>query len=314
MQGVLVSIATYEKTDEIQFHRVAEGAEWIRPAAPSDIAENGFLTTAGGRMWIDQASREELEATGLADFEAVMATLDGDCLRVLEDRQNWRLEIAGRGAFLKKHRIRTWTTRLAARLGRRPQDSAGRVEARYARRLAADRIGVMNVLAWGERLDADGRLESFFLSEELDGFLPLDDFIRRRFSPLGAPARLDGDLARLVRQVAAVARRFHRAGYNHRDFYCCHLFVRETGAGRFDIRLIDLQRVQHRTWRRERWLVKDLAQLAWSAPRSRVTCSRRMAFIKHYLGVRRLAPGDKRFVRKILARQRRMERRLGKCA
>jgi len=69
--------------------------------------------------------------------------------------------------------------------------------------------------------------------------------------------------------------------------------------------------VQHRRRLRRRWLVKDLAQLAWSAPRDRVNCAIRVAFLKHYLGVRKLRAQDKRLVRRVLAKQQTIERRHG---
>ena len=87
--------------------------------------------------------------------------------------------------------------------------------------------------------------------------------------------------------------------------------MREPVAGEFDIRLIDLQRVQHRRRFRRRWLVKDLAQLAWSLPADCVGCTHRLAFLRHYLGVPRLRPCDKRLIREVFAKQQRMQRRLG---
>ena len=77
------------------------------------------------------------------------------------------------------------------------------------------------------------------------------------------------------------------------------------------MRLIDLQRVEHRRRFRRRWLVKDLAQLAYSAARDRITRTHRIAFLRHYLGVRKLRPEDKRLVRAVLAKKGRMERREG---
>ena len=65
-----------------------------------------------------------------------------------------------------------------------------------------------------------------------------------------------------------------------------------------------------RFWRR-RWIVKDLAQLAYSAPRERVSCSRRLAFFKAYLGVRKLRARDKRLLRSVLRKQWLMEFKLG---
>jgi hypothetical protein len=100
-------------------------------------------------------------------------------------------------------------------------------------------------------------------------------------------------------------------GYNHRDLYCCHFFIKEGAPGEFQVNLIDLQRVQHRRRHRQRWLVKDLAQLAYSAPRDRIRCTDKIAFIKQYFGVRKLGIREKRLIRLILAKQQQMEHRLG---
>ena len=280
------------------------------------------MTAAGdGMMWFDRRFRRSLRAAGLKGFEAVMRSTAGLCLRALRDRENWRLELpaeggTSRGAYLKKHHVRTWLSRLRARLRLGPPPSAGRVEAQNVHRMTADGIEVLDLIAWGERLHPGGLLESFVLTDDLAGYLPLDDFLRRRFSdpPRQRAGRRDPAFHRLVRRTASMAGRFHRAGYNHRDLYCCHFFVKEDAPGRFDIKLIDLQRVQRRRRFRRRWLVKDLAQLAYSAPRDRIGCTDRMAFIKHYLGVRKLRPADRRLIREVLAKQRRMERRLGAVA
>jgi len=274
-----------------------------------------------GRMWFDRRFESDLATNGLTRFERVMQTDGGECLRVLDDRENWRLMLEGMGqlsrrAYLKRHHVRTWGSRFRAGLGLGPGETAGRVEARNIRLLRADGITSMRLIGYGEQLHADGLVESFVMTEALEAHLPLDDFLRRRF-----PARTrhfsesaDPDLRQLIRQVAGVVRRFHAAGYNHRDLYCCHLFVRETEPGRFEIRLIDLQRVQRRRWFRRRWLVKDLAQLAYSAPQSLINRTHRLAFIRRYLGVRKLRPVDKRLIRRVLAKQRRLERKHGVIA
>ena len=86
--------------------------------------------------------------------------------------------------------------------------------------------------------------------------------------------------------MARIARLLHGAGYNHRDFYCCHFLIKELSPGEFDIRLIDLQRAERRRWFRRRWIVKDLVQLAYSPPRDRIGCKQQIALLHHYLGVR----------------------------
>ena len=277
------------------------------------------LYPAGGRdVWTDADFQPDLCAAGLDSVEAVMASSQGRCLRALADRENWRLELARqgggvRGIFLKKHHVRTWASRFRALFGLSPGQTAGRVEAENVGRLEAIGIGSMRIAAWGERLCSGGRLESYLMTEELDGYLPLEEFLAQRFARVDttSSATRDRDLLRLVELVADIARRFHLAGYNHRDLYCCHFFVKESPGGRFDIRLIDLQRVQHRVRFRGRWLVKDLAQLSYSASRRWITCTHRVAFMRRYLGVKKLQPRHKRLIRRVLAKQRRMERKLG---
>jgi heptose I phosphotransferase len=149
------------------------------------------------------------------------------------------------------------------------------------------------------------------MTEELRGFTQLDHFLRQRFVPAVERTQADARLTSLALAVADVARRFHTAGFNHRDFYCCHFFIQESCDGRFAVRLIDLQRVEQRRRWRARWIIKDLAQLAYSAPGERVTRTLRMRFIKRYLGVNRLGPAEKRIVRRILRRQLAMQRKLG---
>ena len=55
--------------------------------------------------------------------------------------------------------------------------------------------------------------------------------------------------------------------------------------------------------------LKDLAQLAYSAPCEQIGCRQKVAFVRQYLGVDKLRPGYKQIIRWVLAKQHRMERR-----
>jgi heptose I phosphotransferase len=251
---------------------------------------------------------DRLASAELANFDDVMSTTAGRCLRVLPDRENWYLRAGDVGMYLKKHRACTWSTRVAALLGAAPP-SPGRVEAENALVLESQGIEVMPLVAFGENLGANGIQESFLLSEELAGYCELQDFIRRRFGLRSDALPRNVELRRLIAQVAGIARRFHAAGFNHRDFYCCHFLVKETSPGVFDVRLIDLQRVQQRRWFRRRWIIKDLAQLASMSPDDCLGCREKVLFLRTYLGVKKLRPQDKRLVRDILGKSSRIRRR-----
>ncbi|HEY4311952.1 MAG TPA: lipopolysaccharide heptosyltransferase II [Pirellulales bacterium] len=290
--------------------------------APVQSGPGQSARPAAGKaqLWINNRYRTALADAELDDFTAVMSTTDGRLMRALPDRENWWLRLHGphgatRGAFLKKHHARSLPQWVRAKLGATAPATPGRIEAENVARLAEAGIETMPVIAFGERLSSDGLLESFVLTEELTGYVQLDHLLQQRFPAINHAISIgqprDREFDRLLTQVADVAGRFHRSGYNHRDLYCCHFFIREPQPGVFDVRLIDLQRVQHRTRLRRRWIVKDLAQLAYSAPREVVSCSRRLAFFKAYLGVKRLGPEHRRLLRSVLSKQRLMELKLG---
>lgn len=265
-------------------------------------------------FWAAPEYRASLAAAGLLDFDAVMSSTLGRPLRVRRDRENWRLELPGNDgqvlpAYLKKHRHRVHRARWYAVGQRRGPVSEGRNEAEFIRSLPLHGVPTMPLVAYGECLESDGLLQSFVLTRELSGFVPLDDFLLARFPTPGRYQRRDLD--RLIDAVADLAGRFHAHGHNHRDFYTCHFFVREPEPGRFDVHLIDLQRVQLRVRFRRRWIVKDLAQLAYSSPAHCITCRERLRFFKRWLGVRKLKPAHRRWLRSVLWRELWMRRKLG---
>jgi heptose I phosphotransferase len=266
-------------------------------------------------MWLDERYRPTLGERGLTQFDRVMRVFGGRCEKALPDREVWhfRLKTDGpspRGIYVKRHHWRTWSSRLRALLRLPPAPTPGRIEAANVRRLASQGIAVMRLLAYGEKVRADGLQESFVITEELEEFAELHHYLRRKYS--GPPTEhSEKTLLQLIRDIARIARRFHAAGYNHRDLYCCHFFVKELPSERCEIRLIDLQRVQRRRWLRRRWIVKDLAQLSWSAPTVCIQCRHKIAFLHEYFGVKKLRAAHKRLIAAIIHKQRKMERKLG---
>jgi heptose I phosphotransferase len=252
-----------------------------------------------------------LQRHGLIDCNSLCDSEIGTPLRRLRHRENWRLDLAEnagtRTLFLKKHRIRTLGTWLRARLGIAAPSSAARVEAETTACLAELGVPTMTVVAYGEQLRRDGTLVAAFLSDELKGFEQLDLFLPRRFSSSD-----DRDLRSLLLKVAEVAGRFHRLGFNHRDLYTCHFFIREDRRGEFAVHLIDLQRVQH--WPkllRDRWYVKDLAQLAYSTHPGLVRATDRLRFLLRYRRTDRLDRAGKRFARAVLRKAATLQRKHG---
>lgn len=74
--------------------------------------------------------------------------------------------------------------------------------------------------------------------------------------------RNGGKFANVLAPTAALAAQLHAAGLHHRDLYLCHFFYRESDRS---ARLIDISRVRRLPrFLPGRWIVKDLAQFAYS--------------------------------------------------
>ncbi|QJA06641.1 hypothetical protein FVE67_07475 [Thermosulfurimonas marina] len=181
--------------------------------------------------------REKLAGCGLERFEAFWGEV-GRPFKVKPDREIRLLEVRGQSLFLKRY----------FRFGALEFVCGAEREWWAVKELSRRGFSVPEPVAFG--------LER--------GLRP-----RRAFSLLSAaPGRRLEDLfreepevaLRLAWPLAAFAARFHALGFSHQDFYLCHLF--------FDGRrffLIDLQRLRQSEGLRFRWIIKDLAELFYSA-------------------------------------------------
>ena len=109
---------------------------------------------------------------------------------------------------------------------------------------------------------------------------------------------------RLSSELATAVRRMHAAGFHHQDLYLNHLLYDPSRSGG-DWRLIDLGRVQSMPWLRSRWLLKDLAQLNYSA--DKLSPIERLRFLRQYLD-RPFTAADRFWIRRILAKSARIRR------
>jgi heptose I phosphotransferase len=259
-----------------------------------------------------------LRSLGLATVRDVMAYRGGTSYRNVPDRLTVRVPFTwpdggGQSAlYLKRHRRvdgRAWIEGLA--FWRKPLTRA-EAEFRSLFQLVHCGVATAQPVAWGQEHRWSVRQDSFLITEEIPGGEPADDYLRRRFPPGGGG---EASLKReLVARIAELARRMHGHGFCHRDFYLCHLFVRERPLGAAGpalvLHLIDLQRVlRARGGRlRQRWIVKDLAALDYSAPAGVVTRADKVRFLRGYLQVRKLDASARELVRLVAAKSSRIAR------
>ena len=195
--------------------------------------------------------------------------VEGQVHRAVKNRRTVEFHLGGRHYFIKAHRGVGWREVLKNWLyGRAPIVSA-EPEWRAIEALQAAGLATPTCAGKGLRGQAPANLESFIVMHALEGMISLEDLAK---DWRGARGRTRVLLKRaLIQQLAHIARVMHGAGLNHRDFYLCHFLTRDRDWSQWapsdavELTLIDLHRVQRRDAVPERWLVKDLGGLLFSA-------------------------------------------------
>lgn len=260
------------------------------------------LSDPRGTVTVDPCWAAALAARGLGSFSALMDFRGDGPPREKRDRRIVRVVLPGPPPavlYLKQHRRSPLRDVLSDLLrGRRPRSSAAREwESILALRKAG--VATMAPVAFGERRFLSCLGGSFLLTEAVEG-VRLEDLARR----FGGNFR---EKRAILLSLAGLARRMHGAGLNHRDFYLCHAFLLPPAKGG-GLVLIDLQRVGRRARGRNRWVVKDLAALNYSAPSPAVTRADRARFLVSYLGLASLDGEARRLLRRIAAKTERIGR------
>jgi heptose I phosphotransferase len=203
-----------------------------------------------------------------------------DVYRNKEGRRTLRFEYRGKPYFLKLHTGVGWIEVIKNLLQLRLPVVSARNE--YRAVLALQRAGVytLTIGAYARKGWNPAAMRSMIVTSELTGTVSLEDFCAEwAITPPPPAVRLG-----LIRTLADSARRMHRAGINHRDFYLCHFHLDETSLPEPLPRcyLIDLHRAQIRGRTPRRWRVKDLAGLYFSAMDCGLGNRDLLRFMRHY--------------------------------
>ncbi|MFT3929020.1 MAG: lipopolysaccharide core heptose(I) kinase RfaP [Spongiibacteraceae bacterium] len=209
--------------------------------------------------------REDVAAMwqGRDPFQAAQAQT-GKIFRDKEGRRTLRFEHDGRAYFLKLHQGVGWKEifkNLAQ--GRSPVLGA---ENEYRAIRAFETLGIdtLSIAAYGKQGANPATQLSFLITDELDNVETLEDICGRW--PQHPPTFTFKK--QLIERVANVARLMHGSGINHRDFYLCHFLLEGDGAAAIERRklfLMDLHRAQIRHRVPQRWQIKDIGGLYYSA-------------------------------------------------
>lgn len=267
------------------------------------------LSAASGDMRVCDRFRDGLASLGLTSLDAVFAFDSGRDLakaNIGRFRRRLQFDLAPAGdshpvrLFLKRYDRPPRLAQLRNWLSHHGRKSFGRMEQETADDLASAGVATPHVVACGEQWGVLFERRSFLISEEVKDSRSLESRLPACFEGPLTPEKQRARRA-FISRLALFIRQFHQTGYRHRDLYLSHIFCSDSG----QFCLIDLARAS-RPFLRERFRVKDVAQLHYSAPAQAFTRADRLRFYLAYADQRRLRPRDKTFIRKVLSKTGRM--------
>ncbi|MHC5076369.1 MAG: lipopolysaccharide kinase InaA family protein [Planctomycetota bacterium] len=164
-------------------------------------------------------------------------------------------------------------------------------------------IKTPKAVSYGEQWGMFLEKRSFTITEEITNAQALEKKLPECFED---STKLENvkEQREFIKELGQFAKKFHNSGYRHRDFYLAHIFYRKDGT----LYLIDLQRAFKPRLLAERFRVKDIAQLYYSAPKSAFSKTDRLRFYRSYTGKRCLEKSDKVFIRKVFKKVMRIAR------
>ena len=251
----------------------------------------------------------------LGDFPEIMQ-LEGEGFREAPGRKTVRFSSHNQRYFLKTHTGVGWQEIIKNLVYFRLPVLGAMNEWHGAHHLQRLGIDTLSIAGYGSASGNPAKRQSFIITDEITHAQSLEEFCGpwQQHPPYRA-----GDVRFkrwLIRRLAETARRLHKSGANHRDFYLCHFLLQPgyengqlTGSAS-QLFVIDLHRMQLRRQTPKRWKIKDVAGLHYSSMDLGLTQRDRLRFMKIYTqaDLRHTLAQDAQFWRRVDRRAQRLYR------
>jgi lipopolysaccharide core heptose(I) kinase len=211
----------------------------------------------------------------------------GDIFRDKEGRRTLKFEKNGKTFFLKLHQGIGWKEIIKNVLQLRMPIIGAQNEWQAIKLLEQHHIDTLAIAAYGQTGINPAKQLSFLVTDEIQDSMSLEHLGEqwKKMQPSFQTKQA------LIKKLALISKTMHENGVNHRDYYLCH-FLLDTSFAQTNIIaddtrlvLIDLHRAQIRRKVPERWLVKDIGSLYFSALDIHLTKRDLFRFITRYSGL-----------------------------
>jgi len=199
--------------------------------------------------------------------------IDGETVKhVVASRRIFRFERGGRHFYMKVHYGVGWGEIFKNLLQLKKPIIGAENEWKAIRAFGQPKVDIATtpLVAWGKQGWNPAKQRSFIITDALDETVDLEHWLPE-LEQLPQQAERLRLKRTIIRRLGDIARRLHSNGLNHRDFYLCHFRLDMSNSeglpdvDDLQLYLMDLHRVEQRSSMPQRWAVKDIAGLLFSA-------------------------------------------------
>jgi len=269
------------------------------------MSEQKFIKISDS-FFTDADYEQALAKLGLTSIDAVFSfnagkNLSKNNLAGFRSRIQFETSSPSVTFFLKRYDNPPLLTQFKNWLSHRKMISCSFCDLEPAKKLMQFGINTPKTIAYGQEWGILFEKRSFIVTEKIPDAQSLEKKLPSYF--YDPPAKANLRLRKtFIAQLASFVKKFHQTGYRHRDLYLAHIFHGDSG--RFY--LIDLARCFKPIISSERFRIKDIAQLYYSAPAKYFSNIDRLRFYLNYSSRTKLTADDRSFIRSIINKANRM--------
>ncbi len=268
------------------------------------------FTETSESFFVDPDYKSALETLGLNSIDGVFSFKSAKNLtkkNLASFRSRLQLELNSPDSskpvtlFLKRYDRPPIWVQLKNWLTTHSRKSCSFHEFETAETLALAGVNTPKTVAYGQQWGTIFEKRSFIFTEKIPDAEALErklpDYFQGRATIENLKLRRN-----FIARLASFIKKFHETNYRHRDLYLSHIFYSENG----NFYLIDLARVFLPIILSQRYWIKDIAQIYYSAPGKHFSRTDRVRFFLNYTRQSKLTSADKIFIRKVINKAKRM--------
>jgi heptosyltransferase-2 len=272
---------------------------------PKSVAAPGFSESSKS-FFVEPDYKTAFSKLGLTSIDAVFSfnagkNLTKDNLSRYRARLRFEVNSPPTTLFLKRYDSPPISVQLKNWLSVRSRKSCAALNYEPASELASAGISTPKIMSYGQQWGKWLEKRSFVITEKIPNAESLERKLPDCFDAQPTSENLKSR-RNFIARLAAFVKKFHETKYRHRDLYFSHIFYADND----QFHLIDLARAFKPRVFDERFRIKDIAQVHYSAPARYFSRTDRLRFYFAYTGRDKLTTSDKAFIKKVTAKAERM--------